>query len=173
MISRYRSDECNKRRGAGIKAPTEKNWKYLIIKRFIFALPILIRPFRHLTKFGNINRRKLVSRRKTKARVSPAHINHIRDVAGVDSVGLGAGFDGINYTPQGLEDVSSYPLLFAELMEAGWTMDELRKLAGLNLLRVLGAAERVARELAAAQVAPYEDTPPRPPDPHNCSSQDL
>ncbi|XP_026738193.1 dipeptidase 1-like [Trichoplusia ni] len=102
-----------------------------------------------------------------------AHINHIRDVAGVDSVGLGAGYDGINYTPQGLEDVSSYPLLFAELMEEGWSIEELRKLAGLNLLRVMGAAERVASELASAQVTPYEDVPPKLYDAHNCSSQDL
>ncbi|CAH0689643.1 unnamed protein product [Chilo suppressalis] len=102
-----------------------------------------------------------------------AHINHIRDVAGVDSVGLGAGYDGINYTPQGLEDVSSYPLLFAELMEEGWSIEELRKLAGLNLLRVLGAAERVARELSSAHVLPFEDIPPRPLDTHNCSSQDF
>ncbi|XP_049865029.1 uncharacterized protein LOC126366124 [Pectinophora gossypiella] len=102
-----------------------------------------------------------------------AHINHIRDIAGVDSVGLGAGYDGINYTPQGLEDVSSYPLLFAELMEEGWSIEELKKLAGLNLLRVLNAAEKVAKELASAHVAPYEDMPPRSLDVHNCSSQDL
>ncbi|CAK1603158.1 unnamed protein product [Parnassius mnemosyne] len=102
-----------------------------------------------------------------------AHINHIRNVAGVDSVGLGAGYDGINYTPEGLEDVSSYPLLFAELMEDGWSIEELRKLAGLNLLRVLGAAERVAREFASEHVAPFEDVSPRTYDAHNCSSQDL
>ncbi|XP_068621398.1 uncharacterized protein [Battus philenor] len=102
-----------------------------------------------------------------------AHINHIRSIAGVDSVGLGAGYDGINYTPQGLEDVSSYPLLFAELMEDGWSIEELRKLAGLNLLRVLGAAERVARELASEHVMPYEDVSPRTYDAHNCSSQDF
>ncbi|KAI5641489.1 membrane dipeptidase (Peptidase family m19) domain-containing protein [Phthorimaea operculella] len=102
-----------------------------------------------------------------------AHINHIRDVAGVDSVGLGAGYDGINFTPQGLEDVSSYPLLFAELMEEGWSIEELKKLAGLNLLRVLGAAENISKELAAAHVVPYEEVPPRSLDVHNCSSQDL
>ncbi|CAH4002189.1 unnamed protein product [Pieris brassicae] len=102
-----------------------------------------------------------------------AHINHIRDVAGVDYVGLGAGYDGINYTPQGLEDVSSYPLLFAELMEAGWNMEELKKLAGLNLLRVLSAAERVSKDLASAHVAPYEDVAPRTLESLNCSSQDL
>lgn len=76
-------------------------------------------------------------------------------------------------TPQGLEDVSSYPLLFAELMEEGWSIEELRKLAGLNLLRVLGAAERVSKELSAAHVSPYEEMPPRSLDVHNCSSQDL
>ncbi|XP_053604772.1 uncharacterized protein LOC128671946 [Plodia interpunctella] len=102
-----------------------------------------------------------------------AHINHIREVAGVDSVGLGAGYDGINFTPQGLEDVSSYPLLFAELMEEGWSIEELRKLAGLNLLRVLSAAENVARDMASAHVVPYEEVPPRVLDLHNCSSQDL
>ncbi|XP_045511260.1 uncharacterized protein LOC123706140 [Colias croceus] len=102
-----------------------------------------------------------------------AHINHIRDVAGVDFVGLGAGYDGINYTPQGLEDVSSYPLLFAELMEAGWTMEDLKKLAGLNLLRVLSAAERVSRDLASANVTPYEDVAPRTIESYNCSSQDV
>lgn len=72
-----------------------------------------------------------------------------------------------------MEDVSSYPLLFAELMEEGWSIEELKKLAGLNLLRVMGAAEKVARELAAARVAPYEDVAPKPFDAHNCSSQDL
>ncbi|CAK1549891.1 unnamed protein product [Leptosia nina] len=102
-----------------------------------------------------------------------AHINHIRDVAGVDYVGLGAGYDGINYTPQGLEDVSSYPMLFAELMEAGWSMEDLKKLAGLNLLRVLSAAEKVSRDLASAHVTPYEDVAPRTFDAHNCSSQDV
>lgn len=64
-------------------------------------------------------------------------------------------------------------MLFAELMEAGWSIEDLRKLAGLNLLRVMGATERVAKELAAARVVPYEDVPPRIFDAHNCSSQDV
>ncbi|XP_050675738.1 uncharacterized protein LOC126972759 [Leptidea sinapis] len=102
-----------------------------------------------------------------------AHINHIRDVAGVDYVGLGAGYDGINYTPQGLEDVSSYPLLFAELMETGWTMEELKKLAGLNFIRVLSAAEGVAKEMASAHITPYEEIAPRTLESLNCSSQDI
>lgn len=58
-------------------------------------------------------------------------------------------------------------------MEEGWSIEELKKLAGMNLLRVMEAAERVARELATAHVAPYEDVPPRTFDTHNCSSQDL
>lgn len=58
-------------------------------------------------------------------------------------------------------------------MEEGWSIEELRKLAGLNLLRVLGAAERVAKDLASAHVVPYEEVPPRTLDVHNCSSQDL
>lgn len=76
-------------------------------------------------------------------------------------------------TPQGLEDVSSYPLLFAELMEEGWSIEDLRKLAGQNLLRVMEAAEKVSQELASAHISPYEDVPPRALDAHNCSSQDL
>ncbi|XP_069185488.1 dipeptidase 1 isoform X2 [Procambarus clarkii] len=65
------------------------------------------------------------------------HINHVRTMAGVDYVGLGAGFDGINRTPTGLEDVSKYPELFAELLkDPSWSLQDLKKLAGLNLLRV-------------------------------------
>ncbi|XP_077287377.1 dipeptidase 1-like [Arctopsyche grandis] len=101
-----------------------------------------------------------------------AHINHIRDVAGIDSVGLGAGYDGINFTPKGLEDVSTYPLLFAELLAAGWSTEELKKLAGLNFLRVFEEVERVRDE--QAQIPPYEEVmQPRPAAAYNCTSQDL
>ncbi|XP_050502350.1 dipeptidase 1 isoform X2 [Diabrotica virgifera virgifera] len=100
-----------------------------------------------------------------------AHINHIREVAGVDSVGIGAGYDGINYVPQGLEDVSSYPTLFAELIGTGkWTVDDLKKLAGLNFLRVFQEAEKIRDEFKKANVPPYEDVMPKPKD-TNCSSQ--
>ncbi|MGD2071558.1 MAG: dipeptidase [Gemmatimonadota bacterium] len=75
------------------------------------------------------------------------HIEHIRDVAGVDHVGIGGDFDGITRVIEGLEDVSTYPALFAELARRGWTEAELRKLAGENVLRVLRDAERVARTL--------------------------
>jgi membrane dipeptidase len=75
------------------------------------------------------------------------HIEHIRKVAGVDHVGLGSDFDGITHVPVGLEDVSTFPQLFAELIRRGWSDDDLRKLAGRNLLRVLRATEQTAERL--------------------------
>jgi membrane dipeptidase len=75
------------------------------------------------------------------------HIEHIRDVAGIDHVGIGGDFDGITTVVQGLEDVSKYPALFAELSRRGWTEVALRKLAGENLLRAFARAERVAARL--------------------------
>ncbi|XP_066261636.1 dipeptidase 1-like [Euwallacea similis] len=101
-----------------------------------------------------------------------AHINHIREVAGVDNVGIGAGYDGINYVPQGLEDVSSYPTLFAELIGTGkWSVEDLKKLAGLNFLRVMQNVERIRDEFKRANVPPYEDVMPRPKGTSNCTSQ--
>jgi membrane dipeptidase len=75
------------------------------------------------------------------------HIEHIRKVAGIDCVGLGSDFDGIPDTPQGLEGVDRYPALLAELARRGWTDEELGKVAGGNLLRVLREAEAVSRRL--------------------------
>lgn len=72
------------------------------------------------------------------------HVEHIRDVAGVDHVGIGSDYDGVTYLPDGMEGVDGYPLLFAELMRRGWSDADLAKLAGGNLLRVLHAAERAA-----------------------------
>ncbi len=75
------------------------------------------------------------------------HIEHVRRTAGVDHVGIGSDFDGIEHTPVGLEDASTFPQLFAELVRRGWSDDDLRKLAGRNLLRVLRAAEGTASRL--------------------------
>jgi membrane dipeptidase len=72
------------------------------------------------------------------------HIEHVRQVAGVDHVGIGSDFDGIDTTPEGLEDVSKFPQLFAELIRRGWSDADLKKLAGGNLLRALRAAEATA-----------------------------
>jgi membrane dipeptidase len=78
------------------------------------------------------------------------HVEHVREVAGVDHVGLGGDFDGVDVLPAGLDDVSAYPALFAELRRRGWSDDELRRLAGRNVLRVLQVAEEVA------EGGPYE-----------------
>lgn len=75
------------------------------------------------------------------------HIEHVRHVAGVDHVGIGSDFDGIDHVPVGLEDVSKFPDLFAELIRRGWSDSDLRKLAGQNLLRALRAAEKTAARL--------------------------
>jgi membrane dipeptidase len=73
------------------------------------------------------------------------HIEHVVAVAGVDHVGIGSDFDGITSTPVGLEDVSTYPALFAELSRRGWSEQDLAKLAGENLLRAMREAESAAR----------------------------
>ena len=73
-----------------------------------------------------------------------AHVEHAREVAGIDHIGIGGDYDGVGSLPVGLEDVSSYPVLFAALLERGWSEQECAKLAGENLLRAWAAAEEVA-----------------------------
>jgi len=85
------------------------------------------------------------------------HIDHIRKIAGVESVGIGSDFDGIEVTPVGLDGVDKYPALFEELARRGWTDDELAGLAGRNLLRVMREAEQAAAKLQA-QEAPSNAT---------------
>jgi len=76
------------------------------------------------------------------------HIEHVRRVGGADHVGIGSDFDGVDDNlPVGLEDLSKYPDLFAELILRGWSDADLRKLAGENVLRALTTAERVAQRL--------------------------
>jgi membrane dipeptidase len=75
------------------------------------------------------------------------HIEHVRRVAGVDHVGIGSDFDGITHVVVGLEDVSTFPRLFAELIRRGWSDDDLKKLAGRNLLRALRGVEATAARL--------------------------
>lgn len=76
-----------------------------------------------------------------------AHIEHVRSVAGIDHVGIGSDYDGIATVPLGLEDVSAFPALFAELARRGWSAGDLRKLAGENALRVWRQAEETAARL--------------------------
>src|SRR5438046_2867235 len=74
------------------------------------------------------------------------HIDYLRRVVGVNHVGLGSDFDGITEVPVGLEDVSKFPDLIAELLKRGWTEQNVQKVAGLNGVRGLRDAERVAAE---------------------------
>lgn len=78
------------------------------------------------------------------------HVEYIRRLAGIDHVGIGSDFDGITEVPDGLEDASKFPDLIAELLRRGWTDADVKKVAGLNILRVMRAAEQVARSMQAA-----------------------
>jgi membrane dipeptidase len=80
-----------------------------------------------------------------------AHIQHVRDVAGVDHVGLGGDFDGVDALPVGVEGVDAYPRILAALMARGWTEADIRKLAGENALRVMRAVEAVAADRREAR----------------------
>jgi membrane dipeptidase len=77
------------------------------------------------------------------------HLDHMREVAGVDHLGIGGDYDGTAFTPDGLDDVSGYPNLIVELADRGWSRADLAKLTWQNAVRVLGAAEDVARDLQA------------------------
>jgi len=76
------------------------------------------------------------------------HIDHIRQVAGIDHIGIGSDYEGFSNPPRGLEDVSCYPALLAELLKRGYTPDDIKKVAGLNILRVLREAEKVSARLS-------------------------
>ncbi|MEU1708024.1 dipeptidase [Streptomyces sp. NPDC005706] len=79
------------------------------------------------------------------------HLDHMREVAGIDHLGIGGDYDGTAFTPDGLDDVSGYPNLLAELLDRGWSRPDLAKLTWQNAVRVLGAAEDVARDLRATR----------------------
>ena len=93
------------------------------------------------------------------------HVDHIVAVAGIDHIGLGSDFDGIDEVPVGLEDVSRFPDLVAELLERGHSDEDIRKLAGENFLRVMREAEAVSGRLRTER-APYVGTisPDVPPE---------
>jgi len=81
------------------------------------------------------------------------HIDHVRDVAGIDHVGIGSDFDGAPTMPEGLEDVSRYPVLFEELASRGHRDEDLMKIAGRNLLRVMREAEQTGARLRTERLA--------------------
>lgn len=89
-----------------------------------------------------------------------AHFDHLREVVGINHIGVGGDYDGVGELPQGLKDVSCYPHLFGALRERGWSDDDLVKTAGANVLRVLSDAQDVARELQRTRgpsLATYAD----------------
>ncbi|MFD5425060.1 dipeptidase [Streptomyces sp. NPDC127084] len=79
------------------------------------------------------------------------HLDHMREAAGVDHIGIGGDFDGTAFTPAGLDDVAGYPNLVAELLRRGWSKPDLAKLTWQNAVRVLRDAESVARDLSAVR----------------------
>ena len=81
------------------------------------------------------------------------HIDHIRKVAGIDHIGLGGDFDGITSVVEGLEDVSKYPALTAELLRRGYKDDDIKKILGLNILRVMREVEKVSTRLQKERAA--------------------
>ncbi len=92
------------------------------------------------------------------------HIDHIAKVAGVDHVGIGSDFDGINSAPVGLEDVSTYPRITQGLLDRGYSDEAVRKILGGNVLRVLREAEGVAARLSRERQPSLEICPsPRSP----------
>lgn len=99
---------------------------------------------------------------KTEATLSQVadHLDHIKKVAGAGAVGFGGDFDGVSRLPSGLEDVSKYPDLVAELLRRQWTEEEVKGALAVNLLRVFEAVEKVSRLLGSLP------PPPLPPLPH-------
>ncbi|WP_181786921.1 dipeptidase [Streptomyces phytophilus] len=97
------------------------------------------------------------------------HLDHMREVAGIDHIGIGGDFDGTPFTPEDLADVAGYPHLVAELLGRGWSEEDLARLLWGNALRVLRDAESAAREVAARRgpsIATIEqlDGPASPPE---------
>ncbi|QYJ07004.1 dipeptidase [Qipengyuania flava] len=82
------------------------------------------------------------------------HIDHIRDLAGIDAIGIGGDYDGMPTGPIGMEDVTGYPALFVELAKRGYSQEDLEKIASRNMMRVMRDAEAYAE--SAATMAPIE-----------------
>ncbi len=79
------------------------------------------------------------------------HLEHVREVAGIDHVGIGGDYDGTDTFPVGLEDVSGYPRLVAALLERSWSLDDVARLVRGNTLRVMRDVEAVSRDLQTSR----------------------
>ncbi len=101
------------------------------------------------SRADSLKKWQAVAPRATLAQIAD-HIEYIRKIAGIDCVGIGSDFDGITEVPVGMEDVSKFPDLIAELLRRGWTEADVKKVAGLNVLRVMREAERVSSAMRAS-----------------------
>ena len=79
------------------------------------------------------------------------HIDHVRKIAGIDHVGVGGDYEGFDGPPDGLEDVSCYPALMAELLRRGYSAEDIKKVSGKNLVRVFRQVEKVATQMRREQ----------------------
>ena len=100
-------------------------------------------------RFAELERAWVLDHPQPAARLADvvAHVEHVREVAGIDHVGLGGDYDGVEALPAGLEDVSTYPALLAALAERGWSSDDLARLTCRNTLRVMREVEERAEEI--------------------------
>jgi len=80
-----------------------------------------------------------------------AHIDHMRQIAGIDAIGIGTDYDGIECAPTGLEDVSKFPALTRALLEKGYSVSDIKKIYGENTLRLMRQVEKVATSLQAGE----------------------
>jgi membrane dipeptidase len=76
-----------------------------------------------------------------------AHIDHVRQIAGIDAIGIGSDFDGVTCTPEGLDNVSKFPNLTRALLEKGYSASDIKKIYGGNTLRVMRQVEKVAARM--------------------------
>ena len=81
------------------------------------------------------------------------HVDHIRDTIGIEHIGIGSDYDGMGSAPTGLEDVAGYPALFEELLKRGYSEEDLAKIAGENVLRVMEAVEKYSATTGAKKEA--------------------
>jgi membrane dipeptidase len=96
-----------------------------------------------------------------------AHIDHIRKIAGVDYIGIGTDYDGVGCVPKELGDVSKFPVLTRALLEHGYSAEDVRKIYGGNLLRVMRAVEKAAEPETRAGAARTSSAAPVAVDTHN------
>ena len=108
-----------------------------------------------LTKRSEVRARYVVNHLRPRATLAQVadHIDHVREAAGIEHVGIGADYDGTDQLPDLLKDVSCYPALVAELLDRGWSEDDCARLSGGNILRVLREAEHASQVLTAQRTS--------------------